>query len=206
MSTIKTIAFLYPGAMGTALAALLHERAPHLRLLTSVAGRSSSTVERASAAGLVNVPLTQLVAEADILLSVLPPSAALPLAEEVSALLQTTKRTTPLIYVDANAVAPATMDAIAHALGPDVPLIDASIIGLPPAGAKEPAVYLAAEGKWTAQLDAVARALGGENGERWGKVRILKDAGAGAASALKMCYGGLAKGTIGLAALLILCE
>lgn len=208
----STIAILYPGAMGAALATVLHARNPSLRLLTSIAGRSASTLARAEAAGLENVSLATVVAESDIIFSILPPSAAVELATSVAALLAANPRSSSgsgnpapaaPVFVDANAVSPETLGKIGDILG-ETPLVDASIIGLPPrlADGYEPTLYLAADARWAAQLKYVGDALGGDRG--LGKVKILADAGAGGASALKMCYGGLAKGTNGLAAITVL--
>ncbi|RSH82426.1 uncharacterized protein EHS24_007395 [Apiotrichum porosum] len=209
----STIAILYPGAMGAALATVLHARNPSLRLLTSIAGRSASTLARAEAAGLENVSLATVVAESDIIFSILPPSAAVELATSVAALLAAHPRSSSSsgsasapaapVFVDANAVSPETLGRIGDILG-ETPLVDASIIGLPPrlADGYEPTLYLAADARWAAQLKYVGDALGGDRG--LSKVKILADAGAGGASALKMCYGGLAKGTNGLAAITVL--
>jgi len=204
MSKPPTIAFLYPGAMGSALAGVLHARNPSWRLLTAINGRSEATLARARAVGLETVDLPTVVGASDAIISILPPSAAVDLAADVSRILQANPRKVPPVYVDANAVSPETMARIAAVLGDNVPLIDASVIGLPPTDTKEPTVYLSSDPKWRAQLQEVAGLLGGETG--WKKVKVLPDAGAGGASALKMCYGGLNKGTIGLAALMVLCE
>ncbi|KAL1412148.1 hypothetical protein Q8F55_003154 [Vanrija albida] len=198
-TTPPTIGILYPGAMGAGLARTLHARAPALRLLTAVGARSPETRERAAAAGLEDLPLAQVVAEADILVSILPPASALPLAREVAALLAASGRPKRPIYVELNAVSPATMGDIAAALGPETPLVDGSVIGLPPKEGYDPRVYLSSAPEWGPQLAHVAALLS----QGW-TVRVLHKGGAGGASALKMCHGGTQKGATGLAALLVL--
>lgn len=206
-----TVAILYPGAMGAALASVLHARNPTLRLVTSITGRSSATLSRATAAGLTDVPLPTAVAESDLIVSILPPSAAVPLAREVAALLQANPRSPPPIYVDANALAPATVSEIAGVLGDGTPLVDACVIGLPPKAAEggegfsyEPTVYLSADSRWKAELQRAAEVLGGETG--WKNVKTMPDAGAGGASALKLSYAGIMKASVGIGALMVLGE
>ena len=63
----KTIAFLYPGAMGASLAWTLHTRIPGLTLLTSLGSRSEATRARATEVGLTDVPLDELVDRSDII-------------------------------------------------------------------------------------------------------------------------------------------
>lgn len=203
MTALTRIAFLYPGSMGSSLAARLHARSPSLRLLTSITGRSDATLARATAAGLVDVPLGDLVDEADIIISILPPSAALDLAKTIRTLLTERPRTSAPIYIDANAVNPSTMVEIAHALGPDIPLIDGCVIGAVAKGDWVPRLYLASDDKWASQLKQAADTLAANDGLN---VHVMEGAGAGAASALKMAYGGLAKGYTGLGAALILCK
>jgi 3-hydroxyisobutyrate dehydrogenase-like beta-hydroxyacid dehydrogenase len=230
---IQTIAFLYPGAMGASLARTLHERQPHLTLLTDVSSRSESTISRSEAAGLIDTPLEEIVQRADLIISILPPSQALELAREVVALLQATPRASntssgeqhgtvrpPLIYLDANAISPGSTTELSKILEPlDIPFIDGCVIGLPatPEG-HDPKIYLSSDPKWATQLDQVAEALSGRKFTGAGaadgadadgqglKVRVMRDAGEGAASALKMCYGGINKGATGLTSLVVLGE
>ncbi|WOO80073.1 uncharacterized protein LOC62_03G003585 [Vanrija pseudolonga] len=198
---MPAIAFLYPGAMGASLASVLHRTQPSYRLLTSIASRSRVTTERSDASGLVNLPLPDVATQADIIISILPPAAALDLAHIIRALLDENPRSTPPVYVDANAVNPATMAEMAAVLG-DVPLIDGAIIGFPAKDDYLPKLYLSAAPEWAADLEHVARTLSGGAPGKGLDVRVMQDGGAGAASALKMSYSGLAKGYIGLGAIL----
>jgi 3-hydroxyisobutyrate dehydrogenase-like beta-hydroxyacid dehydrogenase len=72
------IAILSPGAMGSAISARLVEHGA--RVLTSLDGRSPSTVDRARAAGLEDVS-PETIATADLILSIVPPGEAVALAK-----------------------------------------------------------------------------------------------------------------------------
>lgn len=166
MSPSPTVAVVSPGEMGTGVGRRLREGG--LRVVTTLAGRSERTRQRAAAAGLEDVgSLAAAVREADVLLSILPPGRALELAEAVG-------RDPGPLYVDCNAVSPATASAIAAVIGER--FVDAGIIGAPSA----PRFY--ASGRHAAELAALpldVRVIDGEVGE---------------ASALKMCYAALTKG------------
>ena len=123
----KTIAMLHPGEMGSGVAACL-VNAGH-RVLWSAAGRSEATRARAKAAGLVEAPdLPSAVRQADMVFSICPPHAALDVAREVAAC------GFKGVYVDANAVAPATVLEVARVVGAaGARCVDGGIIGAPPA-------------------------------------------------------------------------
>src|SRR3954454_19945651 len=96
--------FLHPGAMGASLAAECSGE----RLWCSD-GRSPATRARAEAAGLIDVgTLEALVRGADPIVSVCPPTSAVALADSVAAV------GFEGMYVDVNAIAPATTRAIAE--------------------------------------------------------------------------------------------
>jgi 3-hydroxyisobutyrate dehydrogenase-like beta-hydroxyacid dehydrogenase len=163
---VTTVAVVSPGEMGSAVAARLREHG--LRVVTALAGRSPRTRERAAAAGLEDAgTLAAAVRQADILLSILPPGRALELARAVGT------DAGPL-YVDCNAVSPATARAIAEAVGERC--VDASIIGGPGT------LRLYASGAHAAELASLPL-----------DVRVIPG-GVGQASALKMCYAALTKG------------
>lgn len=171
MSPVRTVALISPGEMGSAVGQRLREGG--LTVVTSLAGRSKRTQTLATAAGIEDAgSLAAAVGRADVLLSILPPGRALELAEAVG-------RDPGPLYVDCNAVSPATVRAIAAAVGDR--FVDAGIIGGPGA----PRFY--ASGPHAAELAALPL-----------EVRVL-DGETGQASALKMCYAALTKG---LAALL----
>lgn len=167
---MTTVAVISAGEMGAAVGRSL--RAAGLRVLTVLDGRGARTRERAAQAGLVDAgTLAEAVRRADVLLSILPPGSALELARAVG------PDAGPL-YVDCNAVSPATVRAIAAAAGER--FVDAGIIGAPGA----PRFY--ASGPRAAELAALPL-----------DVRVL-DGEVGQASALKMCYAALTKGLTAL--------
>ena len=185
-----TIAVVAPGAMGSAVGARLVGRGA--RVLTSVAGRSAATVARAEAAGMEAVS-DEAIAAADIILSIVPPNEALPLASRLAEAISRVEGAP--IYVDLNAVNPVTARAVGAALaGCRAVYVDGAIIGLPPgADGPGPSFYLAGDSGNAADTLAshglVVKTLAG---------------GIGAASALKMTYAGMTKGLTALAAAMIL--
>ncbi|WP_158809947.1 NAD(P)-dependent oxidoreductase [Beijerinckia sp. L45] len=186
----KTIAILAQGAMGAAVARRLAENGA--TVITCLAGRGAASRARAEAAGMVDGPLDRF-ATADVFLSVVPPDAAHVTAQDVLPYLVNDGKHVP--YVDCNAVSPETVRriaALAEASGSA--FIDASIIGPPPKLGSTSTVFYASGETLEPMLD-----LGGYGLD----VRPL-DAGVGAASSLKMCYAGIAKGLTGLGAAMIL--
>src|SRR5689334_19492290 len=77
----KTIAILAPGAMGSAVARRLSENGA--RVLTSLKGRSEATQKRAAVSGMVGAD-DDAIAEADIILSIVPAGEAEALAERLA--------------------------------------------------------------------------------------------------------------------------
>ena len=80
MTTIGGI--IAPGAMGAAVGARLVEN--RLQVRTLLAGRSQASSARAQASGMHAVDLAQ-IADADIILSIVPPGQALSLARSLGA-------------------------------------------------------------------------------------------------------------------------
>lgn len=167
--------FLHPGAMGATIASACRGT----RVWASE-GRSAASAERASEAAIDDVgTVAALVAEADTIVSVCPPGAALDVARQVADL------GFDGLYVDANAVSPAS----AHEIGrPFARFVDGGIIGPPVARAGTTRLYLAGDG-----ASEVARRWAGSALE----VRII-DAEPGAASAVKMGFAAWTKGTSAL--------
>lgn len=185
------VAIVAPGNMGAALGKRLGEHG--VKVLTTLQGRGAASAARAAAAGMEVVAMERLM-DAEFLLSILPPASALPFAEQVAPLLRNTPRKP--VFVDCNAVGPATVERIGAVIGATgAPFVDASIIGLPPvSGRPSPHIY-ACGGD-----DAVRLAVLGAHGL---DVRVL-DGPVGAASALKMCYAGINKGIAAIASAMIL--
>jgi 3-hydroxyisobutyrate dehydrogenase-like beta-hydroxyacid dehydrogenase len=176
-----TIVVIAAGEMGAGIGKRLTERGA--RVLTSLKGRGSASAARAKQAGMIDIEDdVALVAQADFILSVVPPGQALALAERLKAPLA--KATRNPVYIDCNAIAPKSAMRIADTLvGLPVRFVDGGIIGGPPSGAYSPALYVSGN----AAADATRLATYGI------RIRPL-DGPIGKASALKMSYGGLTKG------------
>lgn len=171
--------------MGAAVGKLLTEHAAEV--LTSFEGRSAASTARAASAGMRAVSSAELV-RAQLLLSIVPPAAALAFAELMAPALRAAAQKP--VFVDCNAVSPATARQIAAVIETTgAPFVDAGIIGPPPhRGAAQPAIYV--------------------SGPHAGRVSVLTECGLdirvldgpiGAASALKMSFAGINKGIIAVA-------
>ena len=166
------IGILHPGAMGAAVGNALKPVAG--AVIWAAAGRSLTTSKRAETADLVGVPdVAELARRADVVISVCPPDAARAVAEEVAPLL----RRPGQLYVDANAVSPATVTGIAELVGAER-VVDGAIIGPP---AWEPGRTVV----WLAGLAAPAVAALFEGSPFAAKVLAGP---VGSASALKACF------------------
>jgi len=119
------IGILHPGAMGAAVGNALKPVAG--AVIWAAAGRSLTTSKRAETADLIGVPdVAELARRADVIISVCPPDAARAVAQEVAPLLDRPGQ----LFVDANAVSPATVTGIAELLGAER-VVDGAIIGPP---------------------------------------------------------------------------
>ena len=184
------VAVIAPGAMGAAVGRRLTDHG--LKVLTSLKGRSAETVKRAEAARMVAAS-DEEIAATDFILSIIPPGDAIALAQRFAPAL-TASNSKP-IYVDCNAIAPPTLERVAAAVAPSgTPFVDAGIIGSPPK-----------------PDDAGPRFYA--SGPHAPRFATLKDYGLDirvlggpltAASALKMSYAGITKGTQALGAVMML--
>jgi L-threonate 2-dehydrogenase len=184
------VAVIAPGMMGAAVAGRLVENG--VKVLTSLSGRSPETVARAGRHGLTAAGEEEIAA-ADFILSIVPPGEAVALARRFAPAL-TASNSKP-VYVDCNAVSPATAERIAAAIAPTgAPFVDAGIIGSPPQrGDAGPRFY--ASGPHAPRFADL---------KRYGlDVRVLEGP-LNAASAVKMSYAGITKGTQALAAVMML--
>src|SRR3989441_5155391 len=174
-----TVGLLHPGEMGAAVGTTVV--AGGMPCLWASAARSAATRARAREVGLEDAGTLEAVVRASrVILSVVPPHGAADLARAVAALGFRG------LYVDANAVAPATareMGRVVEAAG--ARFVDGGIIG--PATRTRRGVtrvYLAGPG--ATEVAALFRAGPLE--------AVVLDAPPGAASALKMAYAGWNKG------------
>jgi 3-hydroxyisobutyrate dehydrogenase-like beta-hydroxyacid dehydrogenase len=178
---MTTIALVAMGEMGSGIARRLSERGA--RVLTSLPGRSDASLERAKAAGAEVVDDAALVAEGELLLSVVPPDVAGQTVDRFIPLLVKAKRKP--VFIDCNAIAPQTLHAISKPfLQHGLPFIDGSLIGPPPrADGAGPRLYMS--GPISSEAETL-KALGLDT-------RVLSR-DLGDASTLKMSYAGITKG------------
>jgi 3-hydroxyisobutyrate dehydrogenase-like beta-hydroxyacid dehydrogenase len=160
------VGLLHPGEMGAAVGRVL--QANGHELLWASEGRSDATRERAATfqdAGTVSA----LADQAELILSICPPHAAVSVARGVEGFAGT--------YVDANAISPMRAQEIARI---HTRFVDGGIVGGPP---DEPGTTLYLSGSGAA---GVAVLFLGSNLE--GRV-------VASASAMKMAYAAWSKGT-----------
>jgi 3-hydroxyisobutyrate dehydrogenase-like beta-hydroxyacid dehydrogenase len=193
--TIRTVAILSPGEMGSAIGRALHENG--FDVITSLDGRSAPTKQRAAACGFRDVgTIDAALADADIVLCIMPPEFGPATADLVAAAMRRTGHTPP--YADCNAVAPETARGIGDVIaGAGAKFIDGGIVGSPPGKSPQP-VRIFVSGPDAALMDAFD-----------GKGVDIRQCGPeiGRASAIKMCYAAITKGTSALhAAVLIAAE
>jgi 3-hydroxyisobutyrate dehydrogenase-like beta-hydroxyacid dehydrogenase len=188
-----TIGLLHPGEMGAAVGQCL-AGAGH-RVLWVPDGRSPATAARAAAAGLTGVGggLAELVRRAEVIMSVAPPHAALDIARQVAGFGG--------VYVDANAISPATAREVAGIIETGgANYVDGGIIGTPPVMPGFIRLYLSGPKAGDVRdlfdgspvdarlVDHELRAGAGASGA----------GGIGAASAVKMAYASWTKGSAAL--------
>ncbi len=176
---IETVALLHPGNMGATIGTAA--AAGGARVLWASQDRGSATRRRAEGAKLVDAgDLAAAVRQAQAVLSVCPPHAAVDVAHAVAA------EKFSGIYVDANAVSRTTAEEIGKIVeDAGASFVDGGIIGSPVKQAGTTRLYLS--GARATDVAALfhgsmldARAIGAEPG---------------AASALKVAYAAWTKGT-----------
>jgi 3-hydroxyisobutyrate dehydrogenase-like beta-hydroxyacid dehydrogenase len=160
------VGLVHPGEMGAAVGRVL--QANGHEVVWASAGRSDATRERARSFRDVGTAAA-LVEQADLVLSICPPHAALEVARAFAGFAGT--------YVDANAISPMRAREVSE-LQPR--FVDGGIVGGPPA---EPGTTLYLSGDDAA---VVAALFAGSNLD----TRVVADA-----SALKMVYAAWSKGT-----------
>ena len=174
------IGVLHPGEMGAAVGGCLARRG--FGVLWASAGRGPATAARAAAAGLLDVGTAgEMARQAEVILSICPPHAALEVARSVAGFGG--------VYVDANAVSPATTREVAEIVtAGGASYVDGGIIGAPPHSPGDSRLYLS--GLWAEEIGHLfagtaldAQAIGDEIGQ---------------ASAVKMAYAAWTKGTAAL--------
>ena len=158
-----------------------------LRVITCLQGRSERTRRLAEIAGIEEVGSYEaLVKEAEMLLCILVPAQAVRVAERVAAAMATTGAHP--VYADCNAIAPETTKRIAEIIDQaGGRFVDASIVGGPPKVGSKTRFY--ASGPHAARFAEL---------RDFGLNAVVMGDEIGQASAIKMCYAALTKGTTAL--------
>ena len=184
------VAILMPGDMGHGVGQALLERGHEVT--TALDGRSAHTRMLSERAGISDRgSIQEAVADADLILSILPPDRAVAQAEAVAeAMTRTGARP---VYADCNAISPMTMARVARALPADATVIDCGIIGLNPI--KTPPTRFYVSGPDCSAFEALAS-------DAMKVEKISHDIGR--ASALKMVYAAGTKGVWTLQTALLL--
>jgi 3-hydroxyisobutyrate dehydrogenase-like beta-hydroxyacid dehydrogenase len=182
---MQTVGILYPGDMGHNVGRVLLEDG--FSVVTTMVGRSERTRRLCASATITALEsLATVVEHADVILSIIPPTAAITVAESfVKAVRQTGHR--PL-FVDANAISPMTAEEVGKIVSAcDVPYVDACIVG--PARDVRGRCTFYVSGPHTAAFEQeLGRSL---------RTHVLGDR-IGQASAFKMVFSGLNKGLVAL--------
>jgi 3-hydroxyisobutyrate dehydrogenase-like beta-hydroxyacid dehydrogenase len=180
--TPQRIGVLHPGEMGIAIAATIKNTGHDVRWVSQ--GRSSRTRERADSAGLVDAgTLAALSETCAVIVSVCPPEFAGSVADSV---LECGFRG---LYIDANAVSPATKQRIGERMKQSgVRFVDGGIVGFPARVRGQAWVYLSGP---EAESAACCFSAGPIEPEVIGTE-------IGKASALKMCFAAQSKGSTAL--------
>jgi 3-hydroxyisobutyrate dehydrogenase-like beta-hydroxyacid dehydrogenase len=163
---VTVVGLLHPGEMGSALGAALLGNGHHV--LWASEGRSVETAGRAADFEDMGTA-RELARAADVVISVCPPHAARDVAASVDGF--------DGIYLDANAISPATAREIAG--------VDGGIVGPPPRDGATTRLYLSGP-----RAEEVAELFAGTAVEP----RVLGDE-VGTASAMKMAFAAWSKGT-----------
>jgi len=178
----EKVGFMTPGDMGQAVA--MQIKAKGFTVCTALDKRSERSRTLAREAGLTDVgTIARLVSECDVVLSVMNPGSAVDFAQEAAEALRATKRN--ILFADCNAIAPDTVHEIARLVeGAGGRFLDGGIIGPPPRGKAKTNLYVSGPGAEDLQQLAGPQL----------QVHVVSQRIADA-SALKMCYGALNKGT-----------
>jgi 3-hydroxyisobutyrate dehydrogenase-like beta-hydroxyacid dehydrogenase len=191
---MKVIGLVGAGHMGSGLGWALREGGHDV--VTSLSGRSARTARLAAEAGLrIASRPVDVVAEADVILVVTPPGAAIDAATEIAAMAATPSvierlgQTRPVV-ADLNAISPTTAVSAAEVItAAGLDFVDGSISGPPPTVRPGAAIYLSGP-----RATEIA-----DLNWRHAKPVVVGDH-IGAASAVKMSTASVYKGLTGLMA------
>jgi 3-hydroxyisobutyrate dehydrogenase-like beta-hydroxyacid dehydrogenase len=186
--TIQTVAVIAQGDMGSGTGGQLVRHG--LRVITNLTGRSKRSVDLAAGVKIEDVSDDgALIREADVFLSILPPSEAVALAKRMAPHIEASNK--PILYADCNAVAPTTKFEIRDIVEPaGARFVDVGIMGDPPKPDRNRTRYYA-------------------SGPHANDFAELKDYGltvhvcgdeVGRAAAIKMCFASVTKTMVAMAA------
>jgi 3-hydroxyisobutyrate dehydrogenase-like beta-hydroxyacid dehydrogenase len=178
--TVETFGLLHPGDMGAGIGAALVEAG--YTVTWASAGRSSASARRAASANLVDVGTVEaMIDRCQVIMSVCPPDHAVAVANQVAGFGG--------LYLDANAIAPATARRVASVIeSGGGRSVDGGIIGGPPTPTYGPRLYLSGP---------AAPEMGELFTGTTVDARVLSE-NQTAASAIKMCFAAWTKGTSAL--------
>lgn len=178
-----TVAIVSPGDMGHNVGKVL--KSEGLGIVTCLAGRSERTRMLAGRAGFEVVPsLREMIDAADLVLSIMPPANALEAARGLADAIKSTGNAPP--YADCNAISPQTTRQIGDVIAAaGAPYIDGGIVGPGPGTSDNPTrFYVSGPSAKVMQLI------------RCPLIKVIDVGGEiGRASAVKMCYAAITKGT-----------
>ena len=185
MELNSNIGITSPGDMGQGVAMVL--KASGFNAYMASDGRSARTRGLGEKAGLTDLhSMENLVKGCDMVMSILDPGAAITNAKAVAAACKATGR--KIVFVECNAVAPGTMHEITGIMeSVGCTVVDAGIIGPPPRKGAKQRFYVSGPHAHLMQRincsQIIVKVAGGKIGD---------------ASAVKMCYAALTKGSIAL--------
>lgn len=182
---MPVIGVLHPGELGSRLGEVLASAGR--RVVATLEGRGPRTRQLCREAGLEVAGSFAAVARvADVVLSVVPPSAAVAVAEQYAAATRGSGR--PRLYVDVNSVSPETAARVGEIVaGAGAEFVDAAVLGLA-SRLREQGVCFLSGSRAPRVADLFAGLV---------RVRVVGDA-PGQASALKSALAGLNKGLAAL--------
>ena len=181
--TIETVAVLSPGDMGHNYGIALGRAG--FRIITCLDGRSERTKELALKANFEDMGnIDNVVLEGDLILSIMPPANSVGIAKEIAKAMK--KTGSKPHFADCNAISPSTSKVVGtHIVGAGANYIDAGIVG-PGPGTRERPTSMYVSGPDTKAVMEI-------NGPHIEVIDLGTEIGK--ASAAKMCYAAITKGS-----------
>jgi 3-hydroxyisobutyrate dehydrogenase-like beta-hydroxyacid dehydrogenase len=180
---IRNIAVISPGDMGHSVGRVLAEYG--FNIFTCLEGRSERTQKLAHSAQFkILNNYEELVDQSDLVMSILPPDYASELVDKIVNILESSSGR-QIYFVDCNAISPSKSISLAEKINnAGGKFIDGGIIGLSPSKGDVPRFYVSGPDAY------IMKDLDGQGIS----VQVMSDK-VGDASAIKMCYAALTKGT-----------